>query len=88
MNLSTEKKIMKLEKRRGQQGRLLHGVVVVVHKVHGVAVDVPEQLGADCGELGFRVPGRRPGHIPGVGLAEVSLQRAVNIFYHIKYRCP
>ena len=57
----------------GQQGRLLHGVVVVVHEVHGVAVDVPEQLRADGGQLGLGVPGRGAGHIPGVALAEVAL---------------
>ncbi len=57
----------------GQQGRLLHGVVVVVHEVHGVAVDVPEQLIADRGQLGLRVPGGSPGHVPGVDLAEVAL---------------
>ena len=56
-----------------QQGRLLHGVVVVVHKVHGVAVDVPEQLVADGGQLGLGVPGRGAGHVPGVALAEVAL---------------
>ena len=56
----------------GQQGRLLHGVVVVVHKVHGVAVDIPEQLGADGRQLGLCVPGGGPGHVPGVDLAEVA----------------
>ena len=57
----------------GQQGRLLHGVVVVVHEVHGVAVDVPEQLIADGRQLGLRIPGGGPGHVPGIDLAEVAL---------------
>ncbi|CAN4072302.1 DUF6774 domain-containing protein, partial [Dysosmobacter welbionis] len=47
-------------------------VVVVVHKVHGVAVDIPEQLGADGRQLGLCVPGGGPGHVPGVDLAEVA----------------
>ena len=57
----------------GQQRRLLHGVVVVVHEVHGVAVDVLEDLAADGGELRLRIPGGGPGHIPGIGLTEVAL---------------
>ena len=57
----------------GQQGRLLHGVVVVVHKVHGVAVQVPEQLRADGGQLCLGVPAGGIGHVPGVHLAEVAL---------------
>ena len=57
----------------GQQRRLLHGVVVVIHEVHGVAVDVLEDLTADGGELRLRIPGGGPGHIPGIGLTEVAL---------------
>ena len=57
----------------GQQGRLLHGVVIVVHEVHGVAVDVFENFPADGGQLCLRVPGSGPGHIPGVGFTEVAL---------------
>ena len=57
----------------GQEGRLLHGGVVVVHHVHGVAVDVPEQLGAERIQLGLGVSGGGIGHIPGVDLAEVAL---------------
>ena len=57
----------------GQQRRLLHGVVVVIHEVHGVAVDVLEDLAADGGELRLRIPGGGPGHIPGIGLTEVAL---------------
>ncbi len=57
----------------GQQGRLLHGVVIVVHKVHGVAVDVLEDFLADGGQLCLRIPGSGPGHVPGVTLAEVAL---------------
>ena len=44
----------------GQQGRFLHGVVVVVHEVHRVAVDVLENLPADGGQLCLRIPGGGP----------------------------
>ena len=57
----------------GQQRRFLHGVVIVIHEVHGVAVDVLEDLPADGGELCLRIPGGGPGHIPGIGLTEVAL---------------
>ena len=57
----------------GQQGRLLHAAVVIVGKVHGVLVDVPEELGADGGELRLGVAGGGVGHVPGVDLAEVAL---------------
>ena len=57
----------------GQQRRLLHGVVIVVHEVHGVTVDVLEDLAADGGELCLRVPGGGTRHIPGIGLTEVAL---------------
>ena len=59
--------------RGGQQRRFLHGVVVVVHEVHGVTVQVAEQLGADGGQLRLRVAAGGVGHIPGVHLAEVAL---------------
>jgi len=59
--------------RGGQQRRLLHGGVVVVHHVHGVAVDVLEHLGADGIQLGLGVPGGGVGHVPGVHLTEVAL---------------
>ena len=59
--------------RSGQQGGFLHGIVVVIHEVHGVAVDIPEQLAADGHELGFRVTGSGPGHVAGKCLAEVAL---------------
>ena len=62
-----------VRERRRQQRRLLHGAVVVVHEVHGVAVDVAEELIADRRELGFGVTGGRPCHIAGVDLAEVAL---------------
>ena len=57
----------------GQQGGLLHGAVVVVYKVHRVLVDVAEQLGADGVQPHLGVPAGRPGHVPGVHLAEVTL---------------
>ena len=57
----------------GQQRRLLHGVVVVVRKIHGVAVQIPEQLGADGGQLRLGIAAGGVGHIPGVHLAEVAL---------------
>ena len=57
----------------GQERRLLAGGVVVVHKVHGVGVDVPEQLGADGVQLGLGVAAGGIGHVPGVDLAEVAL---------------
>src|SRR5699024_9789461 len=57
----------------GQQGGLLQLAVVVVHKVHRVLVDIPEQLGADGVQPHLGVPAGRPGHVPGVHLAEVAL---------------
>ena len=57
----------------GQQGRLLHGIVVVVHEVHSIGVDIPEELRADGGELGLRITGGGAGHVPGVAFAEVAL---------------
>ena len=57
----------------GQQRRLLHGGVVVVHHVHGVAVNVLEHLGTDGVQLGLGVPGGGVGHVPGVHLTEVAL---------------
>ena len=57
----------------GQEGRLLAGGIVVVHKVHGVGVDVPEELGADGVELCLGVAAGGVGHVPGVDLAEVAL---------------
>ena len=63
----------------GQQGGLLHGAVVVVHKVHRVLVDILEQLPADGVQAGLCVPGGRPGHIPGVELAEVALRVHIGV---------
>ena len=57
----------------GQKGRLLELAVIVVHKIHRVLVDVPEQLTADGVQLGLGVPGGGPGHIAGIDLAEVAL---------------
>ena len=57
----------------GQQSGLLHLPVIVVHKVHRVLVDVPEQLGADGVQPHLGIPAGGPGHIPGVDLAEVAL---------------
>ena len=57
----------------GQQTGLLHGGIIVVHHVHRVAVDVPEQLRADGVQLCLGVPGGGVGHVPGVDLAKVAL---------------
>ena len=57
----------------GQQGGLLHGAVIVVHKIHGVVVDIPEQLLAEPIQLCLGIPGGGIGHVPGIGLAEVAL---------------
>ena len=57
----------------GQERRLLGGVVVVVHEVHGVAVQIPEQLGADGGQLRLRIAAGGIRHVPGIHLAEVAL---------------
>ena len=57
----------------GQQGGLLHAAVIVIHKVHGVLVDIPENLRADGGELGLGITGGGVGHVPGIDLAEVAL---------------
>ena len=56
-----------------QQGGLGGGAVVVGHKIHGLLVDVAEQLLAHVFQLGFGVSGCGAGHIPAVGLAEVAL---------------
>ena len=58
--------------RGGQERRLLHGVVVVIHKVHRVVVDVPEDLSADGRELCLRVPAGGVS-VLGIDLAEVAL---------------
>ena len=55
-----------------QQHRLQPGGIVVIHHVHRVHVDIPEELGANGGQLGFGITGSRIGHIPGVDLAEVT----------------
>ena len=57
----------------GQERRLLGGVVVVIHEVHGVAVQIPEQLRADGRQLGLGIAAGGVGHIAGVHLAEVAL---------------
>ncbi len=57
----------------GQKGGFLQLAIVVVHKVHRVLIDVPKQLGADGVQSGLGVPAGRPGHVPGVHLAEVAL---------------
>ena len=57
----------------GQQGRLGGGGVVVIHKIHGVAVEVAEQLGADGGELCLGIAAGGVGHVAGIDLAEVTL---------------
>ncbi len=57
-----------------QQGRLLHGGVVVVDEVDGVFIDVPEEFRGDLFEFGFRVSRSRPGHVSRVGLTEVALR--------------
>ena len=56
-----------------QQGRLEHGVVVVIHKIDGLAVDIAEQLGADGVELRLGIARGGVGHIAGIDLAEVAL---------------
>ena len=56
-----------------QQGRLLHGVIVVIHEVDGILIDIGEELGADLFQLDLGITGGGVGHIAGVGLAEVAL---------------
>ena len=56
-----------------QQGGLGGGAVVVGHKVHGLLVDIPEQLLAHAFQLCLGVTGSSAGHIAAVGLAEVAL---------------
>ena len=58
---------------RRKQDRLLHTSVVVIHKLHGITVDVPKQFGTDCGQFRFRITGRSIGHIPGIHLTKVAL---------------
>ena len=57
----------------GQQGGLLQLAIIVVHEVHCVLINVPEQLAADGVQLDFGVPAGRPGHISGVHLTKVAL---------------
>ena len=56
-----------------QQGGLGGGAVVVGHKVHGLLVDIPEQLLAHAFQLCLGVTGSGAGHIPAVRLAKVAL---------------
>ena len=56
-----------------QQGGLGGGAVVVGHKVHGLLVDIPEQLLAHAFQLCLGVSGGSAGHIAAVGLAKVAL---------------
>ena len=56
-----------------QQGRLGGGAVVVGHKVHGLLVDIPEQLLTHTLQLCLGVTGSSAGHIAAVGLAKVAL---------------
>ena len=58
----------------GQQHRLLHGVVVVVDEIHGLAVDVAEDLLADAVQLRLRITRGGVGGVAGVDLAEVALR--------------
>ena len=51
----------------------MHGAVVVVGKIDGVAVNIREQLGADGVELRLGIAGRGIRHIARVDLAEVAL---------------
>ena len=57
----------------GQKSGLLHGVIVVVDKVHGVLIDIAEQLGTDGGKLCLSVSAGGPCHVAGVDFTEVSL---------------
>ena len=56
-----------------QQGRLGGGAVVIGHKIHGILVDVPEQLLTHRFQLGLGVTAGGVGHVPAVCLAKVSL---------------
>ena len=62
-----------------QQGRLLHGGVVVVDEVDGVFIDVPEQFRGDLFEFCFRVSGSRPGHVSRIGFTEVPLRVDIRV---------
>ena len=56
-----------------QQRRLLHGVIVVIHKVYGILFNIRKELPADLFQpyLGISVSGIS--HVAGVRLAEVAL---------------
>ena len=56
-----------------QQGRFLHGSVVVVDHIDRVAVNVPEQLDAERVQLGLGVTRCGVCHITRVHLAKVTL---------------
>ena len=56
-----------------QQGGLGGGAVVVGHKVHGLLVDIPEQLLAHTFQLCLGVTGSGAGHIAAVRLAKIAL---------------
>ena len=56
-----------------QKARLLHSAVVAVDEVHGVLVDILEDLGADRRELGFGITRGRIAQVTGIVLAEVAL---------------
>ena len=56
-----------------QEAGLLHGGIIVVHHIHRVKVNIPEQLIAEAVQLGLGVTGGSIGHVPGVDLTEVTL---------------
>ena len=65
--------------RRRQQRWLFHRTVVIVDKIHGVLVDIAEQLAADGVKARFRVTGSRPRHVTGIKLTEVALRVHIRV---------
>ena len=62
-----------IRERGRKERRLRGGVIVVRDKVHGVLVDIAEELRTDGRKLCLRIARGRPRHVARVHLAEVAL---------------
>ena len=57
----------------GQQNGFFQRSVIVIHHIHGIGVNIAEQLCADGIQLGFRITVGSIGHIAGINLTKVTL---------------
>ena len=56
-----------------EEGGLLHGPVIIVHKIHCIRVNVCKKLIADAFQLDLCIAGCGACHVPGKHLSEVAL---------------